>query len=65
MTSTKVGKRTPSAYAFGWTIEYNVAGSLLTSSGGVLETLWHELFHLNDFDHGDWSANTRTTGTAW
>jgi hypothetical protein len=51
-----IGKRTPSAYAFGWTIEYNVAGSLLTSAGGVLETLWHELFHLNDFDHGDWSA---------
>lgn len=53
-----IGKRTPSAYAFGWTVEYNVAGSLLTSASGVLETLWHELFHLNDFDHGDWSAKT-------
>src|SRR5262245_40182037 len=27
-----VGKRTPSAYATGWAIEYNVAGSLLTSA---------------------------------
>ena len=53
-----IKKRTPSAYAFGWTIEYNVEGSLLTSAPGVLETLFHELFHNNDFDHGDWSAKT-------
>lgn len=53
-----VKKRTPSAYAFGWTIEYNVNGSLLTSAAGVKETLVHELFHNNDFDHGDWSAKT-------
>ena len=51
-----VGKRTPSAYATGWAIEYNVAGSLLTSAAGVRETLIHELFHDNDEDHGDWSA---------
>jgi len=51
-----VGKRTPSAYASGWTIAYNVEGSLLTSAGGVRETLFHELFHSNDGDHGDWSA---------
>lgn len=51
------GKRTPSAYAFDWIIEYNVNGSLLTSQSGVLETIVHELFHLNDFDHGDWSAS--------
>ena len=51
-----VGKRTPSAYATGWEIEYNVAGSLLTSAAGVRETLIHELFHSNDEDHGDWSA---------
>lgn len=51
-----VGKRTPSAYADGWTIEYNVAGSLLTSADGVRDTLVHELFHSNDQDHGDWSA---------
>ena len=53
-----VGKRTPSAYAIGWTITYNVVGSLLTSERGVRETLFHELFHLNDFDHGDWSQKT-------
>jgi hypothetical protein len=53
-----VGKRTPSAYAMGWTITHNVVGSLLTSERGVRETYFHELFHLNDFDHGDWSAKT-------
>jgi hypothetical protein len=51
-----VGKRTPSAVAGAWTILYNVEGSLLTSEAGVLDTLFHELFHLNDEDHGDWSA---------
>ncbi|MBA3458409.1 MAG: hypothetical protein H0T46_00490 [Deltaproteobacteria bacterium] len=56
-----VKKRTPSAYAFGWTIEYNVEGSLLTSADGVRETLFHELFHNNDFDHGHWSAKTLQT----
>jgi hypothetical protein len=53
-----VGKRTPSAYASSWTIVYNVEGSLLTSETGVRETLFHELFHLNDEDHGNWSAKT-------
>ena len=56
-----VKKRTPSAYAFGWTIEYNVEGSLLTTADGVRETLFHELFHLNDQAHGDWSAKTLQT----
>lgn len=56
-----VKKRTPSAYAFQWTIEYNVAGSLLTSADGVRETLFHELFHLNDEAHQDWSAKTLQT----
>lgn len=56
-----IKKRTPSAYAFGWTIEYNVMGSLLTSAPGVKETLFHELFHNNDFAHGDWSAKTLQT----
>ncbi|MGE5183478.1 MAG: hypothetical protein ACM31C_15510 [Acidobacteriota bacterium] len=50
-----VGKRTPSAWATQWSIEYNVEGSLLTSERGVRETLFHELFHLNDEQHGDWS----------
>jgi len=53
-----VGKHTPSASASAWTIQYNVEGSLLTSAAGVRETLWHELFHLNDEEHGDWSAKT-------
>lgn len=56
-----VGKRTPSAYAHKWTITHNVVGSLLTSERGVRETYFHELFHLNDFDHGDWSAKNLTT----
>ena len=55
-----VGKHTPSAYALiaandVWTIEYNVEGSLLTSEAGVRETLVHELFHVNDEAHHDWS----------
>lgn len=53
-----VKKRTPSAYAFDWVIEYNVEGSLMTSETGVRETLFHELFHNNDSDHKDWSAAT-------
>lgn len=61
-----VKKRTPSAYATLaagrlWSITHNVSGSLLTSERGVRETYFHELFHLNDFDHGDWSAKTLTT----
>jgi hypothetical protein len=56
-----VGKRTPSAYAAGWLVEYNVEGSLLTSSSGVRETLFHELFHSNDGAHGEWSAKKLQT----
>ncbi len=61
-----VGKRTPSAYATLaagrlWSITHNVVGSLLTSERGVRETYFHELFHLNDFDHGDWSSKTLGT----
>src|SRR3954470_309844 len=52
------GKHTPSAYASQWTITYNVEGSLMTSAAGVRETLFHELFHLNDEQHGDWSGKT-------
>jgi len=48
-------KHRPSAYAFDWTIEYNVEGSLNISEKAVRETLFHELFHLNDEAHGDWS----------
>ncbi|HEY3254388.1 MAG TPA: hypothetical protein VGJ91_10580 [Polyangiaceae bacterium] len=49
-------KHRPSAYALGWTIEYNVEGSLNVSAKAVRETLFHELFHVNDEAHGDWSA---------
>ncbi|HET9989026.1 MAG TPA: hypothetical protein VFQ65_10900 [Kofleriaceae bacterium] len=61
-----VGKHTPSAYAsiiaLGgandvWAIEYNVEGSLLTSETGVRETLFHEVFHVNDEAHKDWSRH--------
>lgn len=51
-----VGKRTPSAYADGWTVAWNVNGSLLTSADGARETLFHEIFHLNDAHHQDWTA---------
>ncbi len=50
-----VGRRTPSAYAWGWNVAYNVNGSLLGHQRGVRETLFHELFHLNDHHHKDWS----------
>jgi hypothetical protein len=55
-----VGKHTPSAYASGWSIVYNVDGSLMTSDTAVRETLFHELFHLNDEAHGDWSSKHLT-----
>ena len=51
-----VGKRTPSAYAIGWLVAYNVEGTLLTSANGVRETYFHEIFHTNDGAHKDWST---------
>jgi hypothetical protein len=51
-----VRKHTPSAFALPWTVSYNVEGSLLKSADAVRETLFHEIFHMNDADHGDWSA---------
>ncbi len=50
-----VGRTTPSAYAENWRVSYNVAGSLLHTEEGVRDTLFHEIFHLNDQQHGDWS----------
>jgi len=50
-----VGRTTPSAYADGWAVSYNVSGSLHGSAEAVRDTLFHEVFHLNDADHGDWS----------
>ena len=51
-----VGRRTPSAYAGGWEIAYNVSGSLNVSPDAVRELLFHELFHLNDARHAHWSS---------
>ena len=51
-----VKKHTPSAYALRWNVSYNVEGSLLHSADAVRETLFHEIFHMNDDDHGDWSG---------
>jgi hypothetical protein len=64
----EVERTTPSAYAIGprrmpesaandisFSLAYNVKGSLLTSETGVRETLFHEVFHMNDSGHGDWS----------
>jgi hypothetical protein len=50
-----VGRTTPSAYAGGWEVGYNVSGSLHGSREAVLETIFHEVFHLNDQEHGNWS----------
>jgi hypothetical protein len=55
-----VGDTTPNAFAEGWTVAYNVHGSIDTSAPKVRETLFHELFHLNDADHGDWSPQHLT-----
>jgi hypothetical protein len=46
---------TPSAYVADGSIAYNLRGELFTSSESVFETLVHELFHLHDEVHGDWS----------
>lgn len=51
-----INKRTPSAYAMGWLVAYNVEGTLLTTANGVRETYFHELFHSNDGEHKDWSG---------
>lgn len=50
-----VGRTTPSAYAQGWRVGYNVSGSLHSSAEAVRDTLFHEVFHLNDEAHDDWS----------
>lgn len=46
-----VAARTPSAYAHDWTVAWNLSGSLHTSPDAVRETLFHEIFHLNDYAH--------------
>jgi hypothetical protein len=53
-----VGNTTPNAFASGWSIAYNVHGSIDTSADATRETLFHEIFHLDDADHGDWSPKS-------
>lgn len=48
----------PSAYAQAGAVAYNLAGPLHTNPRDVHEVLFHELFHLNDEAHGNWSAST-------
>lgn len=55
-----VGKTTPNAFASDWTVAYNVNGSIDTSPDHVRETLFHEIFHLDDADHADWSPQRLT-----
>lgn len=50
-----VGRTTPSAYASGWRVAYNVRGSLHRGPAAVRETMFHEVFHLNDAAEGAWS----------
>ncbi len=50
-----VGRRTPAAFASGWTIGYNVRGTLNYSTRAVRDLMFHEIFHLNDQAAGDWS----------
>jgi hypothetical protein len=50
-----VGARTPAAYAHDWEIAYNFVGTLNISADAVRETMFHEVFHLNDAAHGNWS----------
>ncbi|MBP9088607.1 MAG: hypothetical protein KBG15_20965, partial [Kofleriaceae bacterium] len=54
-------KRTPAAFALPWTVTYNINGSLHRNSDVVRETLFHEIFHMNDFAHKGWSANALRT----
>jgi hypothetical protein len=45
----------PSAYAVGGIVGYNVEGPLHGSLESVTATLLHEIFHLNDEGHGQWT----------
>ncbi len=54
-------KRTPAAFAMPWTVTYNINGSLHRNSDVVRETMFHEIFHMNDFAHKGWSANALRT----
>lgn len=45
----------PSAFAIQRNIGYNLFGALNVSDSAVRDTLFHEIFHLNDSRLGDWS----------
>lgn len=51
----------PSAFAIKRNIGYNLFGALNVSDSTVRDTLFHELFHLNDSRLGDWSKGALTT----
>ena len=53
-----VKRKTPNAYATRWEMAYNVVGSMFKSQAVVTETLVHEIFHMNDEEHGDWSQKS-------
>jgi hypothetical protein len=46
----------PSAYYSDEAIRYNLDGLLHTNARNVRETLFHELFHMNDAQRADWST---------
>ena len=50
-----IAARTPAAYAHDWTVAYNFVGTLNISADAVRETMFHEIFHLNDASHHEWS----------
>jgi hypothetical protein len=52
------GARYPSAYTWQGTIGYNLDGPLHTNARDARETLFHELFHLNDEQRAAWSSRS-------
>lgn len=46
----------PSAFAVKNNIGYNLYGTVNVSEEAVRETLFHEIFHINDGERGNWSA---------
>lgn len=54
-------QRTPSAYALDWEIGYNVSGALMRRYYNIRNTLFHEIFHLNDHAQQWWSKRALQT----
>lgn len=52
--------RMPSAFAATRNIGYNLFGAVNVSEDAVRDTLFHELFHLNDGWRGEWSRSALT-----